>query len=89
MYANFWIIAFRCFRTCISDLMSTLKLCGDDPLTDREAEELMEAMDTNKDGFIDTNGCFSYESYRSIKQCSIFHRSNKVTSRSMDNHCFL
>lgn len=32
-----------------------LQVCGD-PLTKEEAEELMDKIDTNKDGFIDING---------------------------------
>ncbi|XP_053382352.1 uncharacterized protein LOC123540996 isoform X1 [Mercenaria mercenaria] len=36
------------------ELVKTLRLCGD-PLTDKEASQLMSAMDTNKDGYIDIN----------------------------------
>ncbi|XP_060561665.1 uncharacterized protein LOC132721386 [Ruditapes philippinarum] len=35
-------------------LVDTLCVCGD-PLTEKEADQLMAAMDTNKDGYVDVN----------------------------------
>lgn len=40
------------------DLISTLKLCGDEPLTDKEAETMVTLMDKDKDGLIDIEGTF-------------------------------
>jgi Ca2+-binding EF-hand superfamily protein len=45
--------ARQCYS--ITVLVDTLCVCGD-PLTEKEADQLMAAMDTNKDGYVDVNG---------------------------------